>query len=144
MEVTTMETNTNNTIIENPVIVETPVAETVTAPAVVPAQTIEAPAAIPAPAESNDISVTGIVLTAAAAGAAIYGAKKLYDKVIEPGIEKVATGFLRRLDRKRAKKAYEQNAAAAAEIPNADPAATAAHECAPVEPTAPVIVEADK
>ena len=87
MEVTTMETNTNNTIIENPVIVETPVAETVTAPAVVPAQTIEAPAAIPAPAESNDISVTGIVLTAAAAGAAIYGAKKLYDKVIEPGIE---------------------------------------------------------
>ena len=81
-----METNTN-TIIENPVIVETPVAETVTAPAVVPAQTIEAPAADPAPAESNDISVTGIVLTAAAAGAAIYGAKKLYDKVIEPGIE---------------------------------------------------------
>ena len=138
-----METNTN-TIIENPVIVETPAAETVTAPAVVPAQTIEAPAAIPAPAESNDISVTGIVLTAAAAGAAIYGAKKLYDKVIEPGIEKVATGFLRRLDRKRAKKAYEQNAAAAAEIPNADPAATAAPECAPVEPTAPVIVEADK
>ena len=141
MEVTTMETNTN-TIIENPVIVETPVAETITAPAVVPAQTIEAPAAIPAPAESNDISVTGIVLTAAAAGAAIYGAKKLYDKVIEPGIEKVATGFLRRLDRKRAKKAYEQNAAAAAEIPNADPAATAVPECAPVEPTA--TVEADK
>ena len=139
-----METNTNNTIIENPVIVETPVAETVTAPAVVPAQTIEAPAAIPAPAESNDISVTGIVITAAAAGAAIYGAKKLYDKVIEPGIEKIATGFLRRLDRKRAKKAYEQNAAAAAEVPNADPVATAAPECAPVEPTAPVIVEADK
>lgn len=140
-----METNTNtNTIIENPVIVETPVAEAVTAPAVVPAQTIEAPAAIPAPAESNDISVTGIVLTAAAAGAAIYGAKKLYDKVIEPGIEKVATGFLRRLDRKRAKKAYEQNAAAADEIPNADPAATAAPEGAPVEPTTPVIVEADK
>lgn len=138
-----METNPNtNTIIENPVIVETPVAETITAPAVVPAQTIEAPAAIPAPAESNDISVTGIVLTAAAAGAAIYGAKKLYDKVIEPGIEKVATGFLRRLDRKRAKKAYEQNAAAAAEIPNADPDATAAPECAPVEPI--VTVEADK
>lgn len=131
-----METNTN-TINENPVIVEAPVAETVTAPAVVPAQTIEAPAAIPAPAESNDISVTGIVLTAAAAGAAIYGAKKLYDKVIEPGIEKVATGFLRRLDRKRAKRKYEQAAAAAAEIPNADLAAT---ECAPVEPTAPVIV----
>lgn len=142
MEVTTMETNTNNAIIENPVIVETPVAETVTAPAVVPAQTIEAPAAIPAPAESNDISVTGIVLTAAAAGAAIYGAKKLYDKVIEPGLEKVAAGFLRRLDRKRAKKAYEQNAAAAAEIPNADPTAFAAPECAPVEPTA--TVEADK
>ena len=139
MEVKTMETNTN-TIIENPVIVETPVAETVTAPAVVPAQTIEAPADIPAPAESNDISVTGIVLTAAAAGAAIYGAKKLYDKVIEPGIEKVAIGFLRRLDRKRAKKAYEQNAAV--EIPNADPAATAAPECAPVEPI--VTVEADK
>lgn len=138
-----METNTN-TIIENPVIVETPVAEAVTAPAVVPAQTIEVPAAIPAPAESNDISVTGIVLTAAAAGAAIYGAKKLYDKVIEPGIEKIATGFLRRLDRKRAKKAYEQSAAAAVEIPNADPAATAAPECAPVEPTAPVNVEADK
>lgn len=135
-------TNTNNTVIENPVIVETPVAETVTAPAVVPAQTIEAPAAIPAPAESNDISVTGIVLTAAAAGAAIYGAKKLYDKVIEPGLEKVAAGFLRRLDRKRAKKAYEQNAAAAAEIANADPAAFAATECAPVEPTA--TVEADK
>lgn len=143
MEVTTMETNTN-TIIENPVIVETPVAETITAPAVVPAQTIEVPAAIPAPAESNDISVTGIILTAAAAGAAIYGAKKLYDKVIEPGMEKVAAGFLRRLDRKRAKKAYEQAAAAAAEIPNADPAATAAPECAPVEPTTPVIVEADK
>lgn len=135
-----METNTN-TIIENPVIVETPVAETITAPAVVPAQTFEAPAAIPAPAESNDISVTGIVITAAAAGAAIYGAKKLYDKVIEPGIEKVATGFLRRLDRKRAKRKYEQ--AAAAEIPNADPAATAAPEGAPVEP-APVTVEADK
>lgn len=137
MEVTTMETNTN-TIIENPVIVETPVAETVTAPAVVPAQTIEVPAAIPAPAESNDVSVTGIILTAAAAGAAVYGAKKLYDKVIEPGIEKVAQGFLRRLDRKRAKKAYEQSAAAAVEIPNAAP------ECAPVEPTPPVIVEADK
>lgn len=134
-----METNTN-TIIENPVIVETPVAETIAAPAVVPAQTIEAPAAIPAPAESNDISVTGIVITAAAAGAAIYGAKKLYDKVIEPGIEKVATGFLRRLGRKRAKKAYEQAAAASAEIPNADPAATAAPEGAHVEPTAPVIV----
>lgn len=138
-----METNTN-TIIENPVIVETPVAETVTAPAVIPAQTIEAPAAIPAPAESNDISVTGIVLTAAAAGAAIYGAKKLYDKVIEPGIEKVATGFLRRLDRKRAKKKYEQAAAAAAEIPNTDPAASAASEGAPVEPIATVTVEADK
>ena len=135
-----METNTN-TIIENPVIVETPVAETVTAPAVVPAQAIEVPADVPAPAESNDISVTGIILTAAAAGAAVYGAKKLYDKVIEPGIEKVAQGFLRRLDRKRAKKAYEQSAAAAVEIPNADPADT---ECAPVEPTAPVIVEADK
>lgn len=143
MEVTTMETNPNtNTIIENPVIVETPVAETITAPAVVPAQTNEAPAAIPAPAESNDISVTGIVLTAAAAGAAIYGAKKLYDKVIEPGFEKIATGFLRRLDRKRAKKAYEQHAAAA-EIPNADPVATAAPEGAPVDPN-PVIVEADK
>lgn len=142
MEVKTMETDTN-TIIENPVIVETPVAETVTAPAVIPAQTFEAPAAIPAPAESNDISVTGIVITAAAAGAAIYGAKKLYDKVIEPGIEKVATGFLRRLDRKRAKKAYEQSAAAAAEIPNADPAATAAPEGAPVDPNT-VIVEADK
>lgn len=138
-----METNPN-TIIENPVIVETPVAETITAPAVVPAQTIEAPAAIPAPAESNDISVTGIVLTAAAAGAAIYGAKKLYDKVIEPGIEKVATGFLRRLDRKRAKKKYEQAAAAAAEVPDADPATTDAPECAPVEPTTPVFVEADK
>lgn len=133
-----METNT---ITENPVIVETPVAETVTAPAVVPAQTLEAPAAIPAPAESNDISVTGIVLTAAAAGAAIYGAKKLYDKVIEPGIEKVATGFLRRLDRKRAKKAYEQSAA---ENSSTDPAATAAPEGAPVEHTNPVIVEADK
>ena len=142
MEVTTMETNTN-TIIENPVIVETPAAETVTAPAVVPAQTIEAPAAIPAPAESNDISVTGIILTAAAAGAAVYGAKKLYDKVIEPGIEKVAQGFLRRLDRKRAKKAYEQ-AATAADAPNVDPVATAAPEGAHVEPTAPVIVEADK
>lgn len=142
-----MTTNTNietTPNIETPVIVETPVAETVTAPAVVPAQTIEVPAAVPAPAESNDISVTGIVLTAAAAGAAIYGAKKLYDKVIEPGIEKVATGFLRRLDRKRAKKAYEQNAAAAAEIPNVDPAATAAPECASVECTNPVIVEADK
>lgn len=135
-----MENNTN-TIIENPVIVETPVAEIETAPAVVPAQTIEVPAAVPDPAESNDISVTGIVLTAAAAGAAIYGAKKLYDKVIEPGIEKIATGFLRRLDRKRAKKVYEQSAA---EIPNADPAATAAPECAPVEPANPVIVEADK
>lgn len=140
-----MENNTNtNTIIENPVIIETPVAETITAPAVVPAQTIEAPAAIPAPAESNDISVTGIVLTAAAAGAAIYGAKKLYDKVIEPGIEKVASGFLRHLDRKRAKRKYEQAAAAAAEVPNADPADTAAPECAPVEPIAPVNVEADK
>lgn len=140
-----METNPNtNTIIENPVIVETPVAETVTAPAVVPAQTIEVPAAVPAPAESNDISVTGIVLTAAAAGATIYGVKKLYDKVIEPGIEKVAKGFLRRLDRKRAKKAYEQNAATAAEVPNADPAATTVLEGAPVEPIAPVIVEADK
>lgn len=138
-----MDTNIN-TNIETPVIVETPVDETITAPAVVPAQTIEVPAAIPAPAESNDISVTGIVLTAAAAGAAIYGAKKLYDKVIEPGIEKVATGFLRRLDRKRAKKAYEQSAATAAEIPNADPAATAVPECAPVEPAAPVIVEADE
>ena len=137
-----MENNTNtNTIIENPVIVETPVAETVTAPAVVPAQTIEVPAAIPAPAESNDISVTGIVITAAAAGAAIYGVKKLYDKVFEPCMEKVATGFLRRLDRKRAKKAYEQ--AATAEIPNADPAATAAPEGAPVDSN-PVIVEADK
>lgn len=139
-----METNPNtNTIIENPVIVETPVAETVTAPAVVPAQTIEAPAAIPAPAESSDISVTGIVLTAAAAGAAIYGAKKLYDKVIEPGIEKIATGFLRRLDRKRAKKAYEQSAAAAAEVPNANPAATAAPEGAHVEHTDTIVVEAD-
>lgn len=139
-----METNTNTNITENPVIVETPAAETVTAPAVVPAQTIEVPAAIPAPAESNDISVTGIVLTAAAAGAAIYGAKKLYDKVIEPGLEKVAAGFLRRLDRKRAKKAYEQSAAAAADIPSANPAATAAPESAPVDPTTPVIVEADK
>lgn len=139
-----METNPNtNTIIENPVIVETPVAETVTAPAVVPAQTIEVPAAIPAPAESNDISVTGIVLTAAAAGAAVYGAKKLYDKVIEPGIEKIATGFLRRLDRKRAKKAYEQSAAAAAEVPNANPAATAASDGAHVEHTDTIVVEAD-
>ena len=138
-----MENNTNtNTIIENPVIVETPVAETVTAPAVVPAQTIEVPAAIPAPAESNDISVTGIVITAAAAGAAIYGVKKLYDKVFEPCMEKVATGFLRRLDRKRAKKAYEQ-AATAADAPNVDPVATAAPEGAPVDSN-PVIVEADK
>lgn len=134
-----MSTNPN---IETPVIVETPVAETVTAPAVDPAQAIEVPAAVPAPAESNDISVTGIVLTAAAAGAAIYGAKKLYDKVIEPGIEKIATGFLRRLDRKRAKKAYEQSAAA--EVYNADPVADAAPECVPVDPADPIIVEADK
>lgn len=142
-----MSTNPNiETIpnIETPVIVETPVAETVTAPAVDPAQAIEVPAAVPAPAESNDISVTGIVLTAAAAGAAIYGAKKLYDKVIEPGIEKIATGFLRRLDRKRAKKAYEQSAAAAPEVYNTDPVADAAPECVPVDPADPIIVEADK
>lgn len=141
-----METNTN-TINENPVIVETPVAETVTAPAVVPAQTIEAPAAIPAPAESNDISVTGIVLTAAAAGAAIYGAKKLYDKVIEPGIEKVATGFLRRLDRKRAKKAYEQGVAAG-DAPKADTSWVenlgSVNDDTSVDPTTTATVEADK
>lgn len=131
-----MDTNMNTPVID------TTVAETVAAPAVVPAQTIEVPATIPAPAESNEISALGIIATAAAGGAILYGAKKLYDKVVEPGVEKLAMGFLRHMDRKRAKKAYEQAAAevAAAPVVNETPAA---EEAAPAAPN-PTIVEADK
>lgn len=115
-----MDTNMNTPVIETPVI-DAPVAEVAAAPAVAPAQTIEVPATIPAPAESNEISAMGIIATAAAGGAILYGAKKLYDKVVEPGMEKLAMGFLRRLDKKRAKKAYEQ-AAADADAPKTDTA----------------------
>lgn len=138
-----MDTNMNTPVNETPVI-DTTVAETVTAPAVVPAQTIEVPATIPAPAESNEISALGIIATAAAGGAILYGAKKLYDKVLEPGVEKFAMGFLRHMDRKRAKKAYEQAAAevgaAPAPVVNETPVA---EEAAPAAPD-PAIVEADK
>lgn len=138
-----MDTNMNTPVNETPVIDNT-VAETVAAPAVVPAQTIEVPATIPAPAESNEISALGIIAAAAAGGAILYGAKKLYDKVVEPGMEKIAMGFLRHMDRKRAKKAYEQAAAEVAAAPapvvNDKPVA---EEAAPAA-TNPTIVEADK
>lgn len=131
-----METNMNTPVNETPVI-DIPVAETVTAPAVAPAQTIEVPATIPAPAESNKISAVGIIATAAAGGAILYGAKKLFDKAVEPGIEKLAMGFLRHMDRKRAKKAYEQAATAAAEPVVCEPVVDetpAAEEDAPAAP----------
>ena len=139
-----METNMNTPVAETPVI-DTTVAETVTATAVAPAQTIEVPATIPAPAESNEISAMGIVATAAAGGAILYGAKKLFDKVVEPGIEKLAMGFLRHMDRKRAKKAYEQAAAeiAAAPATVVVEETPAAEEAAPAAPN-PTIVDADK
>lgn len=141
-----MEPNMNTPVADTPVI-DTPVAETVTAPAVAPAQTIEVPATIPAPAESNEISAVGIIATAAAGGAILYGAKKLFDKVVEPGIEKLAMGFLRHMDRKRAKKAYEQAATAAAEPVVCEPVVetpiTDTVEAAPAAPN-PTIVEADK
>lgn len=141
-----MENNMNTPVNETPVI-DVPVAETATAPAVAPAQTIEVPATIPEPAESTEISAMGIIATAAAGGAILYGAKKLYDKVVEPGIEKLAMGFLRHMDRKRAKKAYEQAAAA---MPNGDPnvvnvvnTAPVAEEAASATPDA-TIIEADQ
>lgn len=142
-----MDTNMTTPVNETPVI-DAPVAETVTAPAVAPAQTIEVPATIPAPAESNEISALGIIATAAAGGAILYGAKKLYDKVVEPGVEKLAMGFLRHMDRKRAKKAYEQAAAAAAEPVSADNSwvenvGRTDEEAAPAA-TNPTNVEADK
>ena len=144
-----MDTNMNTPVKETPVpVIDAPVAETVAANAVEPAQTIEVPATIPAPAESNEISVMGIIATAAAGGAILYGAKKLFDKVVEPGLEKLAEGFLRHMDRKRAKKAYEQAATAPAEaiagapipVVNETPVA---EEAAPAAPN-PTIVEADK
>lgn len=138
-----MEPNMNTPVAETPVI-DTPVAETVTAPAVAPAQTIEVPATIPAPAESNEISAVGIIATAAAGGAILYGAKKLFDKVVEPGIEKLAMGFLRHMDRKRAKKAYEQAAAEPVVCePVVETPVTDTVEAAPAAPN-PTIVEADK
>lgn len=142
-----MDTNMNTPVNETPVI-DTPVAETVTAPAVVPAQTIEVPATIPAPAETNEISALGIIATAAAGGAILYGAKKLYNKVVEPGMEKLAMGFLRHMDRKRAKKAYEQAATAAAKPVVTDDSwveklGRTDEEAAPAA-TNPTIVEGDK
>lgn len=140
-----MDTNMNTPVNDTPVI-DTTVAEAVTAPAVVSAQTIEVPATIPAPAESNEISALGIIATAAAGGAILYGAKKLYDKVVEPGVEKLAMGFLRHMDRKRAKKAYEQAATAAAEPVVCEPVVneTPVDEKAAPAATNPTIVEADK
>lgn len=145
-----MDTNMNTPVVETPapVVNETPVIEAVTAPAIAPAQTVEVPATVPAPAESNEISALGIIVTAAAGGAILYGAKKLFDKVVEPGVEKLAMGFLRRMDRKRAKKAYEQAATAAAEtlagapapVVNETPVAEEATPGAPI----PTIVEADQ